>query len=782
MHTYREDAGFSGDEWPQAETADVTKWHYQESTGLLTAKEDAAGKIVSYAYTTGGRLTSRTWARSNGGQPLVTNYGYSPATGELTSIDYSDSTPDVAFTYDRLGRQDTVTDAVGARNFAYNDKLQLESETVSGLVDRVITRSYIPSGVPGRPTGFTLGADYEVQYGYDNTGRLNAVGWNVNGVEDTAAYSYLPGSDLIASLSTGNGQNTTYTYEPNRNLKTQVSNGWNGSLISEYSYQYDALGRRINVANTGTAFAQPAHTQWGYDNRNQLIESARYLGADLNDTSSPVPAEYREYTYDPIGNRQNAIDQDGETPITYATNQLNEYTAVGLQSPTYDSDGNLTSDGGKKYSYNAENQLVSVAPESPQEGDTRVGFIYDYMGRRVAKTVQQYSGGTWVDDQVKVFVYDGWNLIEESKILTDSVETKYYVWGLDLSQSLQGAGGIGGLLASVDDAGVYYFLYDANGNVGQMVDSAGNLVAKYEYDAYGNVIVASGTLAGENCYRFSTKYADEETGLDYYGYRYYDSENGRWTQRDPSALRSDDADLYTFVRNTPLNAFDARGLFTQFYNCSKDQQRILVELEQNGRSMARASLTVLENDFRWEGLLNKYPDFAIQASEVHVEWLYYHEKIVDNIKKSLAFMDANIWTARCACEDEGKEIYHVDAELFPTNISWIRKALGQTRDYVTVMPRCFRIYEGEQSPPSQTQTAMSGREILASGLVHEASHIAAFTNDVEIDKLKGQPLREWAKSAYELQSDVGKPSERFDQLLRGFWNIRGTVLPLPEIH
>jgi YD repeat-containing protein len=162
MHTYREDAGFSGEEFPQGASADVTRWHYQESTGLLTAKEDAAGKSVSYSYTTGGKLATRTWARTSGGQPLVTNYGYDPATGELTSIDYSDNTADVAFTYDRLGRQDTVTDAVGEHTFAYNGSLQLESETISGLYDRVITRNYASSGVVGRSTGFNLGAVYSI--------------------------------------------------------------------------------------------------------------------------------------------------------------------------------------------------------------------------------------------------------------------------------------------------------------------------------------------------------------------------------------------------------------------------------------------------------------------------------------------------------------------------------------------------------------------------------------------------------------------------------------------
>ncbi len=67
------------------------------------------------------------------GNSLTTTYAYDPDTGELLSIDYSDDTQDISFTYDRLGRYINVSDAVGIREFIYNDDLQLESETVTGL-------------------------------------------------------------------------------------------------------------------------------------------------------------------------------------------------------------------------------------------------------------------------------------------------------------------------------------------------------------------------------------------------------------------------------------------------------------------------------------------------------------------------------------------------------------------------------------------------------------------------------------------------------------------------
>ena len=107
------------------------------------------------------------------------------------------------------------------------------------------------------------------------------------------------------------------------------------------------------MKNSGSAFAAPAFSKWGYDDRNQLTSSDRYLGTSWVDTSQPVSNETRAYTYDPLGNRETALGQDGSATITYATNSLNQYTAVDAAGPVHDDDGNMTSDGaGKAMRYN----------------------------------------------------------------------------------------------------------------------------------------------------------------------------------------------------------------------------------------------------------------------------------------------------------------------------------------------------------------------------------------------------------------------------------------------
>ena len=160
-----------------------------------------------------------------------------------------------------------------------------------------------------------------------------------------------------------------------------------------------------------------------------------------------------------------------------------------------------------------------------------------------------------------LFVYDGWNLIQEldGNDPGHAVQ-KSYVWGLDLSQSIQGAGGVGGLLAMTENGNTYLYCHDANGNVGRMINATdGSVAAAYEYAPFGSIVHQSdGAVADDNPFRFSTKYHDTETGLYYYGYRYYSTELGRWLNRDP--LEEEGAlNLYLFVNNNPINSFDPLG-------------------------------------------------------------------------------------------------------------------------------------------------------------------------------------------------------------------------------
>ena len=239
----------------------------------------------------------------------------------------------------------------------------------------------------------------------------------------------------------------------------------------------DAGTQRVDSGLTTNLF--------GYNMRSELADAI--MGTNVY-----------AYLYDPIGNRQ--LASANEVTNLYQANELNQYTNInaGVVEPIYDPDGNMTLFGLWTYAWDAENRLISVS----SNGVPVVQNQYDYMSRRVMKATAT---------QTNTFLYDGWNLVRED-LGAAAPSSRSYVWGLDLSQSLQGAGGVGGLLAMLSpDSCLLTPAYDANGNITDLVDTNGAVVAHYEYDPYGNIIAQSGDQTGANPFRFSSKYWDGET-------------------------------------------------------------------------------------------------------------------------------------------------------------------------------------------------------------------------------------------------------------------------------
>jgi len=153
------------------------------------------------------------------------------------------------------------------------------------------------------------------------------------------------------------------------------------------------------------------------------------------------------------------------------------------------------------------------------------------------------------------FVYDGWNMIQER----NNIVVREHVWGLDLSQSLQGAGGVGGLLATEDSSGVYYVTFDANGNVSEYVKSSDSTVAAhYEYGPFGETIVLTGDKKNDFTHWWSTKPFDAETGIVKFQKRDYLPALGRWASKDPIG-EFGGVNLYQYTFNNPEMFYNDLG-------------------------------------------------------------------------------------------------------------------------------------------------------------------------------------------------------------------------------
>jgi RHS repeat-associated protein len=176
---------------------------------------------------------------------------------------------------------------------------------------------------------------------------------------------------------------------------------------------------------------------------------------------------------------------------------------------------------------------------------------------------------------------------------SNNVPVVSYTRGKDLSGSLEGAGGIGGLLARSHDysSGNWsthnFYHADGNGNITYLVNSSQTLAASYRYDPYGNLLSSSGSMAGTNTYRFSSKewvqidpWTQAIPGLYYYGYRFYAPSLQRWPNRDPIEELGG-YNLYGFVGNDPVNYSDPEGLFFRWFKCMREVSKWKEKCEES---------------------------------------------------------------------------------------------------------------------------------------------------------------------------------------------------------
>jgi RHS repeat-associated protein len=126
-------------------------------------------------------------------------------------------------------------------------------------------------------------------------------------------------------------------------------------------------------------------------------------------------------------------------------------------------------------------------------------------------------------------------------------------------------GNIGGILArtainpATSAASTCFYHYDGSGNVTQLTDTSGAVVASYAYDSFGNTLSATGAQAAANPYRYQTKEQHAASGLYDFGFRFYSPGLGRWLNRDP--LREDGGlNLYAAFANNPGAFADPYGL------------------------------------------------------------------------------------------------------------------------------------------------------------------------------------------------------------------------------
>jgi RHS repeat-associated protein len=514
-----------------------TKWTYDQY-GRTTNKLDQTGTVIlKYTYDADDRLLSR-WSAAK-----ATTYYTNDAVGNLTAINYPSST-DVIMAYDSLNRLTNMVDASGTTKYTYTAGNQLLTEDGPFASDTV-TNTYAnrlrtalalqqPSGI------WTNGFKYDAAQRLTNvTSQAGSFGYVLGGTG--------PASPLIKRIALPNTSYITNAYDNVARLNgTWLKNSGNTALDSA-TYGY-------NTANQRTTFTNAAGTNvsYTYDSIGQL------KAAD-----SSLNTEDRGYVYDAAWNLGTRTNNGVTTSFTVDTK--NELTNIAGASYSCDGNGNLTwgYNFHTNYVYDDENRLVQwfsySAGQQPVSGDLRTDFVYDGLSRLRSRSEYQYVGTGWLLSGTTYYVYDGTRVIQERT----SFPTVSYTRGPDLSGTFEGAGGIGGLLArSTGYSGGWtnhwFYHADGNGNITYLADASQTSAASYRYDPFGNITSSSGSQAGANTYRFSSKEIHLNSGLYYYGYRFYDPNSQRWVNRDPVGEWGG-INLYEPTLNDPTGFVDDCG-------------------------------------------------------------------------------------------------------------------------------------------------------------------------------------------------------------------------------
>jgi len=286
--------------------------------------------------------------------------------------------------------------------------------------------------------------------------------------------------------------------------------------------------------------------------------------------------------------------------------------------------------------WNGENRRITIESRSTLPAGGKMKEVWTHLadGRWIERVLSTNNGTSYFPSLTNRYVWDGQILLAVLDHTNGVVVS--FVRGLDLSGSIQGAGGVGGVLAvragTSAQCGAmanttHFTCYDGNGNVTALVKAdSGELTARYEYGAFAERLRETGPMAKLNPIRFSTQYTDDVIGDVKYLHRDYDSDGGRWLSRDPInevglklLTRSrtafnmvEEKNLYGFVRNNPVSIVDPFGLWDWPWSKNKKCCK-----EDDEGTKAVKELV----DHATTGLVDKLTEFAEAGDEIAAKHL-----------------------------------------------------------------------------------------------------------------------------------------------------------------
>ncbi|MEM7133202.1 MAG: RHS repeat-associated core domain-containing protein [Chloroflexota bacterium] len=512
---------------------DRGEMHYAyDDFGNVTSTTDAKGQTIEYAYDGANRLVREQWLQPDGSYTAYAEFHYdndrSPrhpeAVNTLGQITYIiDEAGEAAFSYDARGN---VTGQ--SRYFAAED-LDFITLMSYDATDRLATITY--------PDGRTI------SYTYNAHGLLESVPGFVENIDYVA-------SGQQDSMTYTNGVVRDYGYDSRLRMETLRSTA-GSTILQDLSYTFDDNSNIIAIGDHRTTKTDQN------DQTQQYQYDALYRLTNATGTYGQI-----DYAYDSLGNMTRKTSTAADARLNIGDMRYGEngagpraLTAAGIISQQYDANGNLSNKDDARFTWDYRDQLRSVG-----DGEMVSTYIYDSNGQRTHQTVTK-------GDVVTKTLYAS----EYTELRGDSLAQYVFAEGRRIAQ-FKAPLTAGGLIASFDEPNGaspfpesrIWYVSDHLGGTNHLISERQEEISATGYYPFGLTRYKQGTSS--NRYGFTGKELDD-TGLHYFGARFYDSMNGRFISIDPlyvEELRSinlpQSLNLYAYSFNNPVVYYDPDGL------------------------------------------------------------------------------------------------------------------------------------------------------------------------------------------------------------------------------
>ncbi|MCP4609739.1 MAG: hypothetical protein GY845_13610, partial [Planctomycetes bacterium] len=540
----------------------TTRYDYDENNNV-TDQYDSKDNHVETTYDVLNRKTSQIQHKPGGN--LVTQYTDYDGEGNLLAM-IDPEGRQYTYTYDNLNRQVVsyypdidspymepvqINTGYDANNNVTNLTETKTDETGTTLTDTTInTYDAFDRLDTTTQRGLAIDYDYDLNgnrtlvstttgstvYAYDDRNRLEIT------TVDTAVtnYTYTP-NGKPDTITHPTGAWVKYTYTAADRIETITHRAVDSSLISSYSYTYDENGNRLTQIETQNGATET--TTYTYNALDQLTDFTLTDGSDTTITA---------YTYDHYNRRTEIVTENGSElkNQTYTYDETHWLTTIDdhKNSSTitynYDNNGNtilksssLTNEN-TLFAYNNRDQLVQVARGPPGSEVGQGKYDYNAAGMRI-----RHLGSERGDVE---YFYDGTSVLEERDIGSDTLLAHYRYADR--------------LLSLYDGTGTQYYHHDALGSTVNLSDDSGQVQVSYNLDPWGHIRNQTGTTLNRQI--FTGQEHDLNTGLIYFGARYYDPDIGRFITQDtylgepgvPPSLHR-----YLYAYSNPLVYVDPNG-------------------------------------------------------------------------------------------------------------------------------------------------------------------------------------------------------------------------------